>query len=46
MLGGNQFIIPIKLRKNGKAIKVQALMDTRAQAWLLANQKLCEYFVK
>jgi predicted aspartyl protease len=45
-LEGNQFIVPIKLRKNGKIIKVQALMDTGAQAWLLADQKLCEYFIK
>jgi hypothetical protein len=36
----------IKLRKNGEAIKVQALVDIGAQAWLLADQKLCEHFVK
>jgi hypothetical protein len=30
MLKGNQFIIPIKLRKNDKAIKVQALVDIGA----------------
>jgi hypothetical protein len=46
ILEGNQFIILIKLRKNGEAIKVQALMDTKAQAWLLADQKLCEHLVK
>jgi hypothetical protein len=37
MLEGNQFIIPIKLHKNGETIKIQALMNTEAQAWLLAN---------
>jgi hypothetical protein len=46
ILKGNQFIILIKLRKNGKAIKIQALMNIEAQAWLLVNQKLCEHFVK
>jgi hypothetical protein len=46
ILEGNQFIILIKLRKNDEAIKIQALMDTGAQAWLLADQKLCEHFVK
>jgi hypothetical protein len=46
ILEGNQFIVPIKLRKNGKAIKIQALMDIEAQAWLLVNQKFCEHFVK
>jgi hypothetical protein len=46
MLESNQFIVLIKLRKNDKAIKVQALMNTGAQAWLLADQKLCEHFVK
>jgi hypothetical protein len=46
ILEGNQFIVPIKLRKNGETIKIQALVDTGAQAWLLADQKLCEHFVK
>jgi hypothetical protein len=30
MLESNQFIVLIKLRKNGEAIKIQALMDIGA----------------
>jgi predicted aspartyl protease len=46
MLDGDPFLVPIRLRKNGEAIQIKALVDTGAQAWLLDNQKLCELLVK
>jgi predicted aspartyl protease len=46
ILGGDPFLIPIRLRKNGETRQIKALMDTGAQAWLLSNQKLCELLVK
>jgi hypothetical protein len=46
MLGGDFFLILIQLRKNGEIIQIKALMDTKAQAWLFGNQKLCELLVK
>jgi predicted aspartyl protease len=46
MLGGDSFLVFIRLRKNGEAIQIKALMDTGAQAWLLGDQKLCELLVK
>jgi hypothetical protein len=46
MLDGDPFLVPIRLRKNGEAIQIKALVDTEAQAWLLGDQKLCELLVK
>jgi hypothetical protein len=46
MLGGDSFLVPIRLRKNGEIIQIKALMNTKAQAWFLDNQKLCELLVK
>jgi hypothetical protein len=46
MLDGDFFLVPIRLRKNGETIQIKALVDTRAQAWLLGDQKLCELLVK
>jgi hypothetical protein len=46
MLDGDPFLIPIRLRKNGEIIQIKALMDIKAQAWLLDDQKLCELLVK
>jgi hypothetical protein len=46
MLGGDPFLVPIRLRKNGEAIQIKALINTGAQAWLLGDQKLCELLVK
>jgi hypothetical protein len=40
------FLVPIQLRKNGETIQIKALMDIKAQAWLLGDQKLCELLVK
>jgi hypothetical protein len=37
MLGGDSFLVPIRLRKNGETIQIKALMDIEAQAWLLDN---------
>jgi hypothetical protein len=41
ILGGTPFLVLVRLRKNGKAIQIKASMDTKAQAWLLNNEKLC-----
>jgi hypothetical protein len=46
MLDGDPFLVLIWLRKNGEAIQIKALINTKAQAWLLDNQKLCELLVK
>jgi hypothetical protein len=46
ILGGDLFLVLIRLRKNGEIIQIKALMDTEAQAWLLGNQKLCELLIK
>jgi hypothetical protein len=46
MLGGDLFLVPIRLQKNGEIIQIKALMDIGAQAWLLGDQKLCELLVK
>jgi hypothetical protein len=46
ILGGDPFLIPIRLRKNGETIQIKALMDIGAQAWFLGNQKLCELLIK
>jgi hypothetical protein len=37
ILGGDSFLVPIRLRKNGEIIQIKALMDTEAQAWLLGD---------
>jgi hypothetical protein len=46
MLGGISFLVPVRLRKNGETIQIKALIDTKAQAWLLNNQKLCQLLMK
>jgi hypothetical protein len=46
ILNGDFFLVSIRLRNNGKAIQIKALMNIEAQAWLLGNQKLCELLVK
>jgi hypothetical protein len=46
MLDGDFFLVPIRLRKNGEAIQIKALMNIKAQVWFLSNQKLYELLVK
>jgi hypothetical protein len=41
ILGDTPFLVLVRLRKNGEAIQIKALMNTGAQAWLLNNQRLC-----
>jgi hypothetical protein len=42
LIGNNAFIIKITIYKNGITIGLKALMDIKAQAWILADQKFCE----
>jgi hypothetical protein len=42
LINGNAFIIKIIIHKNGITIDLKALMDIKAQAWILADQKFCE----
>jgi hypothetical protein len=42
LIGNNAFIIKVIIYKNGIAVGLKALMDIRAQAWILADQKFCE----
>jgi hypothetical protein len=46
ILGGDPFLVFIRLRKNGEIIQIKALMNIEAQAWLSGDQKLCELLVK
>jgi hypothetical protein len=41
LIDGNAFIIKVIVYKNGIIIGLKALMDIKAQAWILANQKFC-----
>lgn len=41
LIGGGSFVVPLTIRRDGVAIQLKALVDTGAQAWLLADRSVC-----
>lgn len=41
LIGGTAFIVNITVHHQGIAVSLRALIDTGAQAWLLADKNFC-----